>query len=88
MPYIKKEDREQFDRAFSFDIDAAKFPKNAGELNYVLTKICIRYFKENGGRYQQINDVIGALEGCKLEFYRKLVGPYEDTKIKEIGDCY
>jgi len=32
--------------------------------------------------------VIGALEACKLEFYRRAVVPYEDKKIKENGDVY
>jgi hypothetical protein len=34
------------------------------------------------------NDVIGALECCKLELYRRMVAPYENTKIKENGDVY
>jgi hypothetical protein len=38
--------------------------------------------------YQSINDVLGALEGAKLEFYRRIAAPYEDTKIQENGDVY
>ena len=80
MPYIKQEDR---DIVFE-NMRAA----NAGELNFLLTTICLNYFEEVGGRYQQINDILGALEGCKLEFYRRLAAPYEDVKIKENGDVY
>ena len=79
MPYITKERRMELP-----DNNSPAF--NAGELNYILTRQCINYFKNNGGRYQQINDVIGALEGAKLEFYRRLVAPYEDKKIEENGD--
>ena len=30
--------------------------------------------------------MIGALECCKQEYYRTVVGPYEDMKIDENGD--
>lgn len=62
-------------------------PSNAGELNYVFTRIAENYLK-CGDSYQKFNDIIGALEGCKLELYRRVVSPYEDTKIKENGDVY
>ncbi len=81
MPYIKPEDRQRVKVGVS-NIETA------GELNYVLTLIITDYFVQNGGKYQQINDVIGALEGAKLEFYRRLVSPYEDIKIAENGDVY
>lgn len=80
MPYIKYEDREA--------LVGAREPETAGELNYALTLLCQTYFDNLGGRYQQINDIIGALEGCKLEFYRRLVSVYEDKKIEENGDVY
>jgi hypothetical protein len=35
-----------------------------------------------------MNDIIGALEACKLEFYRRLVSHYEDIKIRSNGDVY
>ena len=41
-----------------------------------------------GNSYATINDIIGALEGAKMEFYRRVVAPYEDEKIKENGDVY
>ena len=80
MPYITEEQRNI--------VEDTNDPMNAGELNFLLTSICRDYFRLRGGRYQQINDVIGAREGCKLEFYRRLVGPYEDKKIEENGDVY
>jgi hypothetical protein len=61
--------------------------KTAGELNYVFTAMSLEYL-ETGTNYQKINDILGALEGCKLEMYRRLAAPYEDTKIKENGDVY
>ena len=62
-------------------------PQTAGELNYVITKTILAYIGDNPS-YQRINDVIGALEGAKLEFYRRFAAPYEDEKIKQNGDVY
>lgn len=80
MPYIKQERREHLR-------DGYGIPQNAGELNYLFTKIIQDYLKSKSNwGYQDLNDVIGALEGCKLEFYRRHVVPYEEVKIKENGD--
>jgi len=69
--------------------DFYEVPQSAGELNFVLTKVCLKYITKNDNiSYQLYNDVMGALEACKLEFYRRLVSSYEDMKIKENGDVY
>lgn len=81
MPYIQGYDREQMER---LKLSAS----NAGELNYKITLLLIEYLEENGKNYQKMNDVMGALEGAKLEFYRRIAAPYEDQKIKENGDVY
>lgn len=93
MPYIKEHRKERivektmgndgFNRLIStLDIETA------GELNYAITEMIKIYFKNNGGNYQAINDIVGALEGAKAEFQRRVVAPYEDEKIKENGDVY
>jgi hypothetical protein len=64
-------------------------PANPGELNYLITQRCIDYIRRfEPLNYQVYNDVIGALESAKLEFYRRAVVPYENTKIETNGDCY
>lgn len=60
----------------------------AGELNYELTMLCLEYLAQNGKCYATMNDIVGALDSCKMEFYRRVVEPYEDVKIKENGDVY
>lgn len=82
MPYIKQADRRRVENGNGMWPKA----KTAGELNYLLTVVCHDYWSENGQNYQAFNDIIGALEGCKLELYRRRVAPYEDEKIKENGD--
>ena len=66
-------------------VGPGQFPQNAGELNYMFTKLIREYWMRNQS-YQTANDIIGALEGAKLEFYRRTVAPYEDIKIAENGD--
>lgn len=86
MPYIKPEVRAQFRK----EADGGGNPSTItpGELNYELTWKLTKYIEFNGLSYQTINDIIGALESAKLEFYRRVVAPYEDTKINENGDVY
>lgn len=86
MPYITKDRREKWldDQPMLPAFQA----ENAGELNYVFTEIAQDYLLRKGLKYQHINDIVGALEGAKLEMYRRVAGPYEDIKIAENGDVY
>ncbi len=86
MPYINSANR--LDLAEITDEILCTEIRSAGELNYLITKLCIEYMSDNGKSYQHINDVVGALEGAKIEFYRRYAAPYEDTKIIENGDVY
>jgi hypothetical protein len=67
-------------------MDAA--PADSGELNFQLTELIKNYLEYHGLKYRTISDIVSALEGAKLEFYRRVAAPYEDTKIKENGDVY
>lgn len=84
MPYIKNEDRLYSDVTLG-DYRAARDP---GTLNYQITSLIKDYWDDVGHKYQTINDIVGALEGAKLEFYRRVATPYEDTKIQLNGDVY
>lgn len=89
MPYIKEERRE-------YITPSSEIPETnyilmdgiqcAGDLNYAFTVIIHDYLERQGTSYQNFNDAIGALEGCKLELYRRQVASYEDKKILENGD--
>jgi hypothetical protein len=61
---------------------------NAGDLNFMITTMIQMYMKTGPLNYQMINDIVGALEGAKTEFYRRVAVPYEELKIKENGDVY
>jgi hypothetical protein len=86
MPYIKQEDRPFLDQKLTFNVIAIH---SAGELNYCVTKLVDHYINAHGGvSYKNINEVIGVLECAKLELYRRIAAPYEDSKIVENGDAY
>jgi len=84
MPYIKQKYRDKFIDAIN-EICGKAAPQNAGELNYLITQIAHIYLSQHPG-YQGANDIMGALEGVKLELYRRDIAEYEDEKIKENGD--
>lgn len=81
MPYIKQERR-------GILRDFYDQPDNSGELNFQLTQVVLEYMEKHGKSYAAVNDILGALEGAKLEFYRRVAAPYEDRKIAENGDVY
>jgi len=90
MPYIDKDLREEIidflnEGAIKIEVDNIG---TAGDLNFVITTIIANYFARTSKKYQDINNIIGALECAKQEFYRRIVSPYEDKKIKENGDVY
>lgn len=86
MPYIKKEDRKL--ARISFEDRNFKGAETPGELNYLITELCIGYLGNHGLSYSTCNDIVGALDSAKMEFYRRVVVPYEDKKIEENGDVY
>lgn len=81
MPYIKQADKTRLETE-----DATA--KSVGELNYLITSVIKAYLEDYGLSYKTINDILGALEGAKAEFYRRVAIPYETKKIKENGDVY
>jgi hypothetical protein len=86
MPYIKKENRPPIDKLVSPLIDHLKSlpeDKQDGALNYVLTKIIKNLYPL---KYFHLNRALGVLSAVRSEFYRRVVAPFEDTKIKENGD--
>jgi hypothetical protein len=90
MPYIDQRERPRItwrhaDGSLQLDVKEVGTP---GELNYAITLLIKQYWEDHGERYAAINDIVGALECAKAEFYRRVVIPYEDGKIKEHGDVY
>ena len=80
MPYVKQE--------VHIRLANTNKPENAGELNYLITKLCAGYILDRGTRYSVINDVMGVLGAVQQEFYQRTAAPYEYLKRDENGDVY
>lgn len=89
MPYIKTEAREFYYNHGLRELISAVASEGvtAGDLNYIFTCLAISYANKDFN-YQRINDVMGALDGAKAEFYRRKAAPYEDKKAVLNGDVY
>ncbi len=81
MPYINNKEREELDWA-------ERGPETPGELNYKLTRTILDYMQGKKESYSLYNEVIGVLECCKQEFYRRPVADYENKKLDLNGDVY
>jgi hypothetical protein len=96
MPYIKNEERGKYEVSIDeivsslgwSQVNGNDFDENRvkGELNYVIYSIIKRYIDREGLKYFRAQDLIGTLECCKQELYRRILAPYEDIKIEECGD--
>ena len=86
MPYIKKDQRPGVDAAVKPLIDHLKqlpVEEQDGALNYAVTKTIKTVYPL---KYFHLNRALGVLSAVTHEFYRRVIGPYEDTKIKDNGD--
>lgn len=90
MPYIKQDFRDELtplidSLAQKINEIHGKNPAQTrdGLLNFAVTEILNETFPD--ARYTDFNEIIGFLECCKLEYYRKKIAPYEDVKEKENG---
>lgn len=81
MPYVTPETRSKLD-----DIVGGMALREVvanGDLNYILYAYCKRFIKPS---YNNYKNFCGELRQCAIEIERRLLGPYEDTKIEENGD--
>lgn len=88
MPYILPVERSQYDDWIDNLADTLNLlakEMKAGNLNYIVSTLID---KMRAKRYNDMNSIIGALECVKLEYYRRIVVPHENKKIKENGDVY
>jgi len=86
MPYIKQDQRKKFEAILGWVL--VDMPSDAGQLNYLISRIVDTYIQVKGKKYTNLNEVIGVLECVKQEYYRRIAAPYEDEKIAENGDVY
>ncbi|MFP4084253.1 MAG: DUF6899 family protein [Desulfonatronovibrio sp.] len=83
MPYITQDRRAVFDEVLQ---ELAENVQNQGELNYCIYKLSRLIINRTGKSYASLSMCSSAMEHAKLEWYRKVLSPYEDEKILENGD--
>ncbi|MBI2617280.1 hypothetical protein HYW55_04055 [Candidatus Gottesmanbacteria bacterium] len=86
MPYIEKSERPKVDSLVSpliTYLQSLPVEKQDGTVNYAVTKIVKHLYPQ---KYFHLNRALGVLTAITHELYRKIVGPYEDTKISQNGE--
>lgn len=85
-PYIELKARPSLDTHLEHlleFLDVAQL--SPGEKNYVLTRIAIAM---TGTRYADHEAVLGRLVAVTLEWWRRVMVPYEDQKVIANGDVF
>jgi len=87
MPYITQERRDDFVDGLS-----RLRPKSVGELNFLVTALVHKYviskldiLEAGGSRYEVLSDGLRALRDAASEYYRDILGPYEDKAVEKNG---
>jgi len=89
MPYIESNQRHLYEKHIHGIVEqlAARDEQDVpGHLNYVIFTIVYRFLRRKGVRYHRLNYLLGAIQCCWAEIYRRLAGPYEDKAIAKNGD--
>jgi len=93
MPYIQQDLRKILDPHIDGLLDAIIDdldidPENIGGIyNYIISRL-LEDAATDSMCYATVERLVGMLECCKMELYRRVIGPYEDTKIAANGDVY
>ena len=92
MPYIKQTQRDILIPQIANLVDTLRdnFEEDEieGALNYTVSRVVAGTLQQSEGqwRYYLINRALGVLEAVKLEFYRRVAGPYENKAVYKNGD--
>ena len=86
MPYIKRNRQEELSLALRQLIYKMEV-KTAGELAFMVTTLALEITPKKSN-YNTMASTIGILETVKLEFYRRMLSPYEDIKKELNGDVF
>ena len=84
MPYIPNHNREAilcYVKELLEEIDTV------GGFAYALTEL-LRGMVGSQPDFHELSKILGVYESVKLEYYRRLMAPYEDRKCAENGDVF
>lgn len=77
MPYLPKSRRDFLNNEI---LAISEKIETAADLNYVVFMLMLSLAKFLGFNYAAQNSVMGAIDCSAKEYYRTVVGPYEDEK--------
>jgi hypothetical protein len=83
MPYIAKKNRLKFEEPLH---ELVENIETDGDLNYCVSMLMHQILRKRGIQYQNMNNIMGAIDCAKMEFYRTVASPYEDMKKNENGN--
>lgn len=90
MPYLKYKDKEKVTDNGGLQLEnyysKLSAPDFAGHINYLNFWLIKNWIQKNGKKYHIFALFVGTLVCCVFEVYRRLVTPYEESKIQENGD--
>jgi hypothetical protein len=82
MPYIKREERKQYDHI----LDQMPDIQTKGDLEYCVFKLMVRFMKTRAFRYSTLHEVVYAIMHCADEYRRRFLDKREDEAQLENGD--
>lgn len=82
MPYIKQENRTNFDNVLN---EICEIPSK-GDLEYCIFKLMKKYMSTRETKYSNLHDCVYAAIHCGDEFRRRFLDRREDQAIIENGD--
>lgn len=91
MPYLNYDKKEFLNNHKEIDNLVNKIYNNndsGGMLCFVVYKLMVDLARKQGDilRFGYLSKILSEVDCAKLEFYRRIVAPYEDKKIIENGD--
>jgi hypothetical protein len=84
MPYIPQSIRRYLD-PFVDALDVSRI-MTWGSLNYLLTRIILKFMLKQGLNYDNCQAVKGLLQSISDEFEARVMRPYEKSKSDDNGD--
>lgn len=81
MPYLPDLDRRK-------ELFPLIIPEDTGEMNYIVSMLMQEYVLRHGLSYKTLSEARAGVNDALDEFYRRIVAPYEDRKIRLNKDVF
>jgi hypothetical protein len=91
MPYIKPQLRDKVKDEIVrliYKIDGTNVEDREGLMTYIIYKLLVETYgySDDVPKWNKRAEALKVLESAKLEYYRRIMAPYEDKAIQRNGD--